>query len=69
MELVWLVISIGKSDCGDTGIGKINSGKHIPRGCVVSGNAFAIEQAPPTLNGGMKSQLTIQMFFARMGYL
>ena len=28
MGLVWLVVSIRKSDCGDTGIGKINSGKH-----------------------------------------
>jgi hypothetical protein len=41
------MISIRKPNCGDTRIGKINSGKHIQRGCMISGNAFAIEQAPP----------------------
>ena len=28
LKLVWLVIGIRRSDCGDAGIGKINSGKH-----------------------------------------
>lgn len=51
MELGWLVISIRRYDCGDTGIGKINSVKQIPRGCEVSGNAFATPQAPPTPEG------------------
>lgn len=61
-----MVISIGKIRLWLYRDRQNYSGKHIPRGCALSENAFAIEQAPPRRrNGGVKPQLTIQMFSAQ----